>query len=410
MKQTSNIFTYVKSTPILLCALLLFLSGCTHTGSSYSGDISKDNWKYDFVHYSDSLPDDHPESAENILAIDDEVRADILMRFGHLNNEEAVYALANWVINDYGLGLEYNVDANLTPIEAYQQRLGNCLSYSLLLTQLAKPLGIEIQVNSVDIPDAWNIEDNVLFFYRHVNAVYKESSGEKHVFDFTPGAYDERYPQKTLNQQEALALFYNNKALDNYRQTDYDRAIHFIKLAASLNPDNPDIWTNAGAILKRKESLVQAKDALQFALRIDSEHIVAASQLERLYREENDFENADKYLILATTARTNNPYYLFQTAKQRFLKHNYLQAEELVKKAIKKHRYDSRFFALRGVIENKLGNFKAAQRSFKKASTLELDLEQKQRYHSKAALLGKLTKSSRKQNHSIQYQLDTESL
>jgi len=409
MRQIYILFFYFKFVPILYCASLLLLSGCTHTAPSHSNDIPKGNWKYEFIHYHDSLPNDHPESAQQTLGISEKMLADVQTQFGHLGKEDAIYAVANWLISEEGIGLKYNVDATLKPIEAYQQRLGNCLSYSLLLTQLGKALGTTVYVNSVDIPETWSQKDDTLFFYRHVNVVYKTPS-QKHVFDFTPGAYDTRYPQAALNEVEALSLFFNNRALDHYRDDNFDRAIHFIKLAISLNPDNPDIWTNAAAILKHKETRFQAEEALLFALLLDPEHVVAASQLERLYRQDGDLENAEKYLALATKARNNNPYYLFRKAKKRFLTQDYSEAEQLVKKAIKKHRYDPRFFALRGIIENKLESYRAAQRSFRKASALELNLKQKQQYDSKAMLLGEIAKSSRKRYDSSKYELEIKAL
>jgi len=375
------------------------LSACSHTQPKLSKSIPTNDWKHTFIHYQSTLPPNHAESAQNTLGISEQIKSDMRARFGHLSKQEAAYALANWVVAKDGFNLEYDVDSNLKPDVAYQQRRGNCLSYSLLLTQLADALGIKFAVNSVDIPDTWSMEDDTLFFYRHVNVVYKAPARDQ-IFDLTPGAYDSRYPQKAMNEQQALALFHNNRALDFYRTGNYSKATHLIKLAVSLSPDNPDIWTNVGAILKRTNSLAQAQDALQFALSLDAGHVVAASQLERLYRKQGDLKNAAKYSALATRARANNPYYLFRRAKKQLLKQDYNQAQELIKRAIKKHRHDPRFFALRGVIENKLNNFKAAQKSFKKASKLELNLEQKQQYANKAMLLAKLAKSSRKSGNS----------
>lgn len=407
--QLPYLFIFSKALTATLYASLFLVSACTHTGPPSVESISKEDWKYDYIKYRHTLAENHPDSAEKVLAISEQVRNEIQNLFGHLSQKQTAYALANWVISKKGLALSYKVDATLTPLQTYQQRQGNCLSYSLLLTQLGKALGVKIHMNSVDIPDTWSMQDDTLSFYRHVNVVYK-TLGDSHVFDFTPGASDARYPQKLLDEQQALALFFNNRALDHLRLNDHEQATHYIKLATSLSSDNPDIWTNAGAILKRKKSTLRAKEALLFALTLDSGHVVAASQLERLYREEGDTENAEKYLNLATKARFNNPYYLFREAKKRFLDQDYDQAEELAKSAISKHRYDPRFFALLGVTQGKLENHKAARRSFKKASALELNLEQKQRYENKAMLISKRSKNPARSQPPVKYQVDIESL
>jgi Flp pilus assembly protein TadD len=216
-------------------------------------------------------------------------------------------------------------------------------------------------------------------------------------FDFTPESYDPRFPQRIISKNEALALFYNNRALDYYRTSDVENALHLIKIATSLSPGNPDIWANVGAILKANSERERAKQALLYSLEIDPHHLVAVSQLERLYREDGDTLNADRYAQQAQETRDSNPYFLFTKSKQGFLDGDYNSAKKMIAKAINRHRYDPRFFALLGMIESKNENYKAAQRNFKKASKLEKNQQQKLSYANKAEILSRAHRSQKRE-------------
>lgn len=375
---------------LLLLTVAGLFSACTHVPSrSLVEQIPEHDWKYEFIHYNTTIPAQQRETAEKLLAISPEMRQNVQTLFGGLAKLQAAEALANWIVAPDGLGLEYVSDANLTPRQAYQQKEANCLSYTLLLTQLAAALDIHIQINSVDTPNIWDLDDNTLLFYRHVNGLYEK--GNLHaIFDLTPSRYDEQYPHNTLGEQEAFALFLSNRSIDHFLVGENDRAMHLIKMATSLSPNNPDIWTNLGAILKRGGEKERAKDALHFALSLDQTHVVAVSQLERLYREDNDLENAERYAALAKKVRTSNPYYLYKQSINYYLKKNYRQAYILLGDAIRKHRHDPRFFALRGKIEYKTRNFKAAQRSFEKASKVTRDLANREKYITKAKRIASL--------------------
>lgn len=395
----ARIVTLLRSRTIvsLLALFVISLSaGCAHTQGNPVSQIPQSDWKHEFIHYHAGLEESVGETADRLLAISDEMREDVQSRFGTLSRRQAASALANWIVADSGLALQYVHDANLTPVQAYREKQANCLSYTLLLKRLAAAVDVEILVNSVDTPDTWSMEDDTMFFYRHVNGVLKTPT-QYQAFDFTPESYDARYPQRTISEQEALALFLNNRALDQYRSGDNEQAIHLIKLAVSLSSDNADIWANLGTILKRDGARNKAREAMEFALLLDGSHVVAASQLERLHREDGNVVDAEHYAELGRKTRAGNPYYLFRQAKKEVLDHAYSEAKDLVSKAINKHPYDPRFFALRGYIESKQMNFRAAQRNFKKASKLELDARQQQRYASKAALLGQTAKALRNQ-------------
>ena len=62
------------------------------------------------------------------------------------------YTLAKWMVDPDGLAMQYDIDANFSPVQAYAQKRANCLSFTLLLRALVAELGIEIQINEVDIP------------------------------------------------------------------------------------------------------------------------------------------------------------------------------------------------------------------------------------------------------------------
>ena len=384
-----HLFTEGMFQPLRLAVsvLVLFaLSACAHH-SGDAGQSSKENWVLQVEDYRNQLSIEQTKEIDALLGISDEMRQQVLTRFSNLSKHSAAKRLTKWLIDESGHNMRYDVTANLTPIEAYQQRRGNCLSFTLLLNALADELGIDIEFNSVDIPNTWGLDEKLgMVFYRHVNGTLT-TTGRRQIFDLAMNIYDTGYPQRYITRDQALALHLNNKAVDLLGQGEIQQALHPLKLAISLSPENPDLWANLGVVMKRSGKLKRAESAFTQALKLDRYSIPAASNLERHYREQGNADKAKVFEKQVARARKSNPYYHYQLAQEEYRSQQYRGALRATNRAISLHNQDPRFYELKSRISQQQHNYHSALKSLKKAYALSIGSEQRDKYAGKAILV-----------------------
>ncbi|MBT8115112.1 MAG: hypothetical protein KJP04_07015 [Arenicella sp.] len=373
---------------LLICALL---AGCAGAPKQVTRGSELATWIEDAGRYHQSLLPNHPDRLDQILFISDEMRKVINREFGGFRKRQSIDRLATWLIDPDGHGMTYQLGANLTPVESYKEQRGNCISFTILLYTLARELDVELRFNEVDLPDEWGMGDdeNHLVLYRHVNAVYRIGT-RTNIYDLALENYDRRYPQRAISEQKAVAMLHNNRAIDAFKLDDLEQAFHYLRLAVNLAPDYSDLYANLGVFFKRKGQFQLAEQAFLYSLQLDKYSTIAASSLERFYRESGQVRKAERFAKRARFARQQNPYYQYGLAKKEFAEQSYSAARKSVKRAKRLHAGDDRFFELSARIEQQLGNYRQALRELEKAHQLSNELEDRNRYFAMAEEVAQL--------------------
>ena len=286
-----------------------------------------------------------------------------------------------------GHHLVYDLGANLTPSQAFAQRRGNCLSFTLLMVELGAQLGLNLQVNQVDLPDMWGQDSqNDLIFYRHVNALFKTTYSTQ-IFDLAMQEYKPGFPQRLISKHQATALLFSNIGIEKLKLGDIDSAIHYLSLSASTFPSNPDMWINLGAAYKHIGQLDLAEKIFLQAVAIGDKNSLAASNLERLYRTQGQTKLADRYQKLAARVRARNPYLHYQNAETAYEKKEYSQAAKSIKRAIKLHKEDPEFYELSSRIKQVKKNYMSALEDLARAHQLSSTIEERGRFANKVKMV-----------------------
>jgi len=135
----------------------LLIAGVLLTGCATSPEPQiEQTWMEDILNYEASLGSDHPDSIENLFKVSPKIRSEVISKFSRMPDYLAARRMANWLVSAEGKAMTYDIEANLRPQQAYSENRGNCLSFTLLLLQLAHELGIELHANEVDLPDFWS--------------------------------------------------------------------------------------------------------------------------------------------------------------------------------------------------------------------------------------------------------------
>ena len=354
------------------------------------------------VDYRLDLATDHPDSIEQIYSIDLKSAHQIIGQFSHLPKHRAISKLADWLVDPTGYGLVYDVDANLKPQEVIEQGKGNCLSFTLLLIELAKLLDVELVANQVDLPDVWQMDRaRDLVFYRHVNAV-RNNFGNKQVFDLAIDRYRFEYPQREITNRQAAAMLLSNIGLEYLLDGQKESARHFLTLAVSSSPDNPDLWINLGAWYKQKGQFKLAEKIYLRAFNLQGSKGLASSNLVRLYDHLGQSEKAKKFRYRAKVAHLSNPYMQFYLAQQEFSNKKYKAARKHINKAISLHGKDPSFYTLRSVLKQKNHRYHSAIKDLSKAYQLTENLNNRTKIRNKLELVANRAKAHQRETQQVQ--------
>jgi tetratricopeptide (TPR) repeat protein len=151
-----------------------------------------------------------------------------------------------------------------TARQAFETRRSDCVGFALLLSSLARELGIELrfvlagQVAATDRSGTLEIQRG------HLAVLF-----EGRVFDL---AGEEPYdPQRhwTISRRTALALFHSNRGAQRLAQGSAAEAVEILWQALRLDPSLGTVWSNLGVALRRSGDTAGAVLAHEMALRID---------------------------------------------------------------------------------------------------------------------------------------------
>ena len=197
----------------VICLALLSLSGCTNRSDNVLTNAAANSLHIKrLIDYQHQLPDNHPDSISSLMHLDDDLKKIVSEKFGDSKHAKiTVIGLSDWLLDKDQLAMSYDLSANLTPQEAYNQRVANCLSFSLLFYALSHHLGVDMKLNYVDIPNIWGQEspDN-LTLYRHVNTVVRMPR-EYFIVDLAIENYDYGYPQEIVSVEDVIARLHSTR-------------------------------------------------------------------------------------------------------------------------------------------------------------------------------------------------------
>lgn len=393
-------FNCVRLTGLFILGLTL--SACSTTPkTSVSNEPLPHSWMNEVVSYKEKLNSDHPDQLKSIYAVSDTMRNDVFNRFGDMPKHAAAEKLARWLIDENGYGMTYNLNANFSPIDAYENKQGNCLTFTMLLITLAAELDIEIEYNEVDIPNIWNMnEQGEMMLYRHVNALYTNIK-KKSVFDLAIQDFDFGYPQRVISQQLAAAKLLSNRAINSREEKNFSAALHSIFMAISMAPSDSNLWVNLGSVYRSSGDVLRAEQSFQYALSLSQNNPLAASNLERLYRKQGQFEKSEKYARMSKRSRHSNPYFHYEKAKIYYASKNLKAARKAIGRAKQLHESDPRFYELSSRIAQYQQRYSLAMRDLRTAFKLSVDERSRGRYAYKAEMVSRMVHSRNRKRDNV---------
>ncbi len=279
----------------------------------------------------------------------------------------------------------YDAEKTFTAADTFEAKAGNCLSYTNMFVALARDAGLRAEYQVVDVPPSWDADSGYLIRYTHINVILKgvtmdKLGGQDITVDFNAVHPDPEYHRRVVSDRYATSLYHANLSVDYIRRGEAETGFAHLRRAIELEPENPDLWINLGAFYAKRGNYDAAIESYEAALAVDSRSKGAISGLARAYSNLGDEEMAAYYGDRVKRYRAKNAFYHFALAQAHYESADYERSLDAINTAIHLKGRQGRFYFMRGLAEQKLGDLEGARKSFARAERFGRYRDLKLRY------------------------------
>lgn len=312
-------------------------------------------------------------SSDGIFALNDEMRDYVASRTGgNLSARSRLKDLIQGMIDDGLLTLDYDPNLTYTAIETFENRQGNCLSFSILFAALAREANLNVTFQIVDIPPSYRSDGELILLNNHINVLVNDVRSDvnftrDYVVDFNIAEYNGNYDTRKVTDNYATSLYFSNLAVESMQAGNLKSAFRFLKKGIETDPEIAGLWVNLGALYSRHEYYDMAEQAYHQALSVQPSNRSALVNLVSTLNHLGRKEESAYYLEKVAYYRDRNPYYHYFLAKTAYQQDRPEDALADLAKAIKLKKNEHQFYFLRALTHQKMKAYDLAARDYKKA-------------------------------------------
>lgn len=323
-----------------------------------------------------------------MFQLDDDMKAFVAENVdGSRAGRERMRRLLSAMVESGLMSLDYDDARTKTARQTFHDRVGNCMSFTALFVALAREADLEVTFQTVEVPPIWYADSDLVILNNHVNALVKQNFGSRVVVDFNVTELKGDYETREVSDEYALALYYNNLAMDALRKGDLEQSFRLLKKSIETYPDIAGNWANLGVIYSRSDEDDYAIAAYQKALDLDRKHRPSLTNLASIYQGRGDSERAEYHARQVRRYQDQNPYYHYYHALAAYNNGDLDTAEERLGRAIELKETEHKFYQLQGLIAERYGDRKTALESFEQALDLAVYSDARRMYDNKISLL-----------------------
>lgn len=302
---------------VALLAVLGGTSGCATTRLAYAPDDLRD----EIARRAPALP---PDDLVVPYELGPEERARAAAIVGELKSVDArVKAILEAMFDPDQLGLRYASRVTGDAVETLRARQGNCLALASVFVGLARAAGLEAYYidASTRVHETTHAEDGLAVSAGHVTAMVVGSKGNMGL-DFARLGPFVWY--RTLDDLEAVAHFYNNRAYERIdaarvagAPVDWDAAARDFRRATQVKPEFARAWSNLGMAASALGRDDEATGHYREAIRRDAGLVAPRNNLGLLLLRRGDAAGARRALEAAAAIPSSGPHVLYNLARAR---------------------------------------------------------------------------------------------
>lgn len=341
------------SIPRLTSVLLLsfLLSGCGFLGMGFGFQTDPQLEQEILGSQPVTLPD------REILALNDSIVDYLAMHIpADLTGWDLVDRLQELLFSPDYLHIQYDDSANFTAVETFAERRANCLSLINLYIAMARHQGLTVNYQTVQVRPIWNRRGELVVVSEHINAIGRVGVSGRYVLDFTPEVRLQRQTDAVIDDAQALALYYNNLAVDYLINEHLQQALEHFRYALVIDPQLAMVWNNLGSVWTRLERDDLAEYSYLKAASLDRSSASAYNNLVRLYSQQGETEKAERYRRAVDSYNQRNPYYHYLLGNLAYEDGDYQLAAEHFERAIMRYDLEPDFYLALGMAYRKQGD------------------------------------------------------
>lgn len=267
------------------------------------------------------------------------------------------------------MNIQYHAWSTYDPDGTFNKRRGNCLSMSSLFVAAARHLDFDGYFQIVTVPPSWTHDGSTMIRYEHIVAAGDLGQTE-YVVDFLPEFTGDKKQRSRITDEQALALYYSNLAVESMVSGDLPDGIYKSLQGLKLWPENSDIWSNLGTAYRRTGEYELAEASYRRALVYERNNYSALANLTQLYLLNDREEEADQYLKTVSRYYRRNPYYHLQLAEMQINQGKLEHARKNLERASRLGKDDALLFDALAESYDRLNDPTASVASAKRAEKL----------------------------------------
>jgi Flp pilus assembly protein TadD len=278
-------------------------------------------------------------------------------------------------------------DKTRTAVETFDQRRGNCLSFTNMFIALAREVGIGASFQEVAVPPTWVREGDSVIVNRHMNVSVQLDIIGEHVVDFNMADFRAVYPRRRVSDARGLAHFYSNIGVERMLAGDRVGALDAYATAIASDATFAPPWSNLGLLYLRAGFPAYAEAAWRHALERTPGDLSVLSNLAHLMDMQGRKSEREGLERDVQRYRMKNPYYRYWLAQRAVENGNLQEAVSQLKRAIRDQPQDENFYALLALVSARQSDSVAAQRWLAKAAEVATEDSHRRIYDHKLELL-----------------------
>ncbi|WP_144392061.1 tetratricopeptide repeat protein [Pleionea sediminis] len=280
----------------------------------------------------------------------------------------------------------------LTARETLENLNGNCMSLAVLTTAFAKAKNIEISYQLVTEAPIYQKQNGVVIRGQHIKSKLYDPTFSPKPGTFTltkPYVTIDYYPSlfslggRRVNDDQFLAIFYNNKAAESFIDNDIELAYWYTVEAMQYHYIN-EASLNMLALLYQKQGLNnEAERIYLFGIEHSDKKVELLGNYHSLLMKQNRQFAALRVEEKMRALNEPNPFDWIDTAYEALQEGKLSRAERYFLKAQKSAPYLHETYAGLAAIEFLKGDIRGSKKLFNKAIDMSYEQEIKEKYKNK---------------------------
>ena len=329
------------------------------------------------------LPGEQEQKGPGFLFLSDEMKQFLDSHIMTISNpKERMQTLIENIFDRSVLNFEYSNQQTYTAAESFNQRTGNCLSYTAMFVVMARYAGLKAHFQEVQDFSTWSRRGDLVMFNLHINALV-EVEGRRYEVDFDFSTEKKVRRARVVDDLRAQAHYYNNVGAEALVEKNYPLAESLLNRAIRVDPRFSPPWTNLGLLYRFRGDYSRAEASCQKAMSLDKQDYTAQANLVSLYKLQGRIKEAEKLSKQLQSHYEKNPFYHFSQGQAALAREEYKTAVKHFKRAMRREPGEPEFYARLAAAYFNLGNYKAVEKYLKKAGKLAKSTQQRTLYSRK---------------------------